>query len=105
MKDPTVIVCSPRTESAVPGSVVRVCSRCRQDVWLSISGQKLVARKPNMKIQCTPCAMPTLASGMVPVDAVEGAYNEIREHAGLSTEISARLFTAAMQEKHRRRSN
>jgi hypothetical protein len=103
--DPTVIMCSRRTEPAVPGSVVRVCAKCEQDVWVSLSGQKLLERKSDVKIECMPCAWPSLRSGAVPVQAVDGAYDELRQHAGFTAELMARLFTGALQEKYIRRSN
>lgn len=103
--DPAVIMCSRRTEPAVPGSVVRVCHKCGQDVWLSLSGQKLLARTPKVKIQCMPCAWPVVSAGAMPVDAVDGAYDEIRTHAGWESELAARVFTGLAKANYRRKNN
>lgn len=58
---PDIIVCSPVAEAMeLPGSVVKQCPKCGQDVRMARSGQDLLKRFPKLGILCLPCALPNI---------------------------------------------
>lgn len=68
--------------SVVPGSTQGVCDKCGHRVWISQSGQAMMARE-EIKVRCLECVV--MEDGMTPQEllknarAVPGAWQEIRD--------------------------
>lgn len=57
--DQRVLVCTPCVDNPtpVPGSDVRWCSICADEIWVSPQGQALQERTPGMTLTCFDCAV------------------------------------------------
>jgi hypothetical protein len=71
MTEPVSIVCLRAQQMAVPPvpSVLRACSNCQRNVWLSLEGQTHQARTGALLV-CDACLpVGTLCRGLVPGSA------------------------------------
>lgn len=80
----TAMVCARKLGESPPisGAIVSSCRLCGCDVWLSVSGQRLLSEKPGTVLQCVECSVENLAKGNSPrsIGVVPGAFEEIADH-------------------------
>lgn len=75
-----VLVCLRVSEdtmfSVLPGAAQGTCSQCEHRVWISRSGQTMVAAR-EVDVRCIECGMTDVAPD-TKMSVVEGAFDEIR---------------------------
>lgn len=78
MPEPSILMCV-RLDGKVPlqDSIVSRCCVCHLEVWISVSGQKLIERNPSTEVVCVQCGYKQVQAEKQPtVGIVEGAFDE-----------------------------
>ncbi len=81
---PDMLVCARTTgiQRPVYGSVRAACLFCSAAVWVSVSGQKTMRERKNLKPACIECAGEKMKSSdeQVKAEIVPGAIEELRRY-------------------------
>ncbi len=102
MSDQRVLVCTPKALNPypVPGSEVRWCSVCADEVWVSPDGLRFEERTPNMTMVCFDCAVGMSDTLELQVEPVPGAVDTLGH---LNMRPALREFKRRVKERRERR--
>jgi len=82
--DEDMLVCAPVSSSPRPvyGSVRADCGECKSPVWVSVSGQKAMRERGNLRPFCINCASRKIGESdeKPTAEIVPGAIEELRRH-------------------------
>lgn len=102
MSDQRVLVCTSRAlnPDPVPGSEVRWCSVCADEVWISPDGLAFQERTPNMTVACFDCAVGLSDSLEMKVEPVPGAVDTL---GALNMRPALRMLKQRIKERREQR--
>ena len=83
-EDIDMLVCVPVAGSSRPvyGSVRANCHECKSPVWVSVSGQKALRDRKDLRPFCMNCAAKNMEDSdeEIKAEIVPGAFDELRRH-------------------------
>lgn len=81
-KEPSILMCV-RLDGKPPlqDSIVSTCCMCHLEVWVSVSGQRLLEESPKTEVVCVQCGYKQIKTEADPkVSVVPGATEEYIEN-------------------------